>query len=101
MVHCFPSNGRMHYGTGSSWLRHNPKGESWSVADIKGMLERGEPFWAPAFEVACARNDIDHRLTKPKHPWTTDVMDKLFLGEPCYFSSAQGRPRGQVQGVRM
>jgi hypothetical protein len=27
------------------------KGESWSVADIKDMLERGEPFWAPAFEV--------------------------------------------------
>jgi len=48
----------------------DPKGESWSVADIKGMLERGEPFWAPAFEVACARNGIDHRLTKPKHPWT-------------------------------
>src|SRR5215470_5519717 len=55
----------------------DPKGESWSVADIKGMLKRGEPVWAPAFEVACARNDIDHRLTKPKHPWTTDVMDKL------------------------
>jgi transposase-like protein len=36
----------------------DPKGESWSVADIKGMLERGEPFWAPAFEVACARNNI-------------------------------------------
>jgi hypothetical protein len=39
----------------------DPRGESWSVADIKGMLERGEPFWAPAFEVACARNNIDHR----------------------------------------
>ena len=24
----------------------DPKGESWSVADIKGMLERGKPFWA-------------------------------------------------------
>ena len=57
----------------------DPKGESWSVADIKGMLDRGEPFWAPAFEVACARNDIDHRLTKPKHPWTTDVIDKSFF----------------------
>ena len=39
----------------------DPKGESWSVADIKGMLERGEPFRAPAFELACARNNIDHR----------------------------------------
>ena len=65
----------------------DPKGESWSVADIKGMLDRGEPFWAPAFEVACARNDIDHRLTKPKHPWTTDVIDKSFFDEPAVFSS--------------
>ena len=64
----------------------DPKGESWSVADIKGMLDRGEPFWAPAFEVACARNDIDHRLTKPKHPWTTDVIDKSFFDEPAVFS---------------
>jgi hypothetical protein len=23
----------------------DPKGESWSVPDIKAMLERGEPFW--------------------------------------------------------
>src|SRR3977135_3082025 len=55
----------------------DPKGESWSVADIKGMLERGEPFWAPAFEVACARNDIDHRLTKPKHPWTNGQVERM------------------------
>lgn len=55
----------------------DPKGESWSVADIKGMLERGEPFWAPAFEVACACNDIDHRLTKPKHPWTNGQVERM------------------------
>ncbi len=41
------------------------------------MLERGEPFWAPAFEVACARNDIDHRLTKPKHPWTNGQVKRM------------------------
>ena len=34
------------------------------MADIKAMIERKEPFWAHAFDVACARNDIDHRLTK-------------------------------------
>jgi hypothetical protein len=28
----------------------------------------GEPVSAHAFEFACAQNDIDHRLTKPKHP---------------------------------
>jgi transposase InsO family protein len=55
----------------------DPKGESWSVADIKGMLERGEPFRAPAFDVVCARNDIDHRLTKPRHPWTNGQVERM------------------------
>jgi transposase InsO family protein len=55
----------------------DPKGRSWSVADIKGMLERGEPFRAPAFEVACARNNIDHRLTKPRHPWTNGQVERM------------------------
>jgi hypothetical protein len=27
MVHCFPGNGRMRYGTGSSRLRHNDRGD--------------------------------------------------------------------------
>ncbi len=27
---------------------------------------RDEPFWAPAFEVACTRNNIDHRLGKSR-----------------------------------
>ena len=44
---------------------------------------------------------IRHVYIKPSSPQLTDVMDKLFLREPCYFSSAQGRPRGQEQGVRM
>ncbi len=52
----------------------DPGGESWSVTEIKDMIERKQPFWAHAFEVACARNDIDHRLTKPKHPWTNAVL---------------------------
>ena len=26
--------------------------------------------WAHAIEYACARQAIDHWLTKPKHPWT-------------------------------
>ena len=41
------------------------------------MLARGEPFWPPAFDVACARNDIDHRLTKPKHPWTNGQVERM------------------------
>jgi hypothetical protein len=30
-----------------------------------------------AFELACARNDIDHRLTKPKHPWTNGQVERM------------------------
>ena len=53
----------------------------------QGALIAGEPVWAHAFEYACAQNDIDHRLTKPKHPWTTDVIDKCFLAGSELFSS--------------
>ena len=55
----------------------DPNGASWNVAEIKAMIERKEPFWAHAFEVACARNDIDHRLTKPKHPWTNGQVERM------------------------
>jgi transposase InsO family protein len=55
----------------------DPKGESRSVADIKGMLECGEPFRVPAFDVACARNNIDHRLTKPRYPWTNGQVERM------------------------
>jgi hypothetical protein len=27
--------------------------------------------------VACARNDIDHRLTKPKHRWTNGRVERM------------------------
>ncbi len=30
-----------------------------------------------AFEYACAKNDIDHRLTKPKHPWTNGQVERM------------------------
>lgn len=26
---------------------------------------------------ACARYDIDHRLTKPKHPWTNGQVERM------------------------
>jgi transposase-like protein len=55
----------------------DPSGGSWTVADINAMIERKEPFWAHAFDVACARNDIDHRLTKPKHPWTNGQVERM------------------------
>ncbi len=52
-------------------------GDSWTAADIKEKIERKELFWAHAFVVACARNDIEHRLTKPKHPWTNGQVERM------------------------
>lgn len=53
----------------------DPSGESWNVAEIKEMIARKQPSCAHAFEMACARNDIDHRLTKPRHPWTNGQVE--------------------------
>jgi transposase InsO family protein len=55
----------------------DPAGESWTVPDIKQMIESKQPFRAHAFDVACARNDIDHRLTKPRHPWTNGQVERM------------------------
>ena len=65
----------------------DPAGETWSPAEIKEMIARRQLFHAHAFEYACALNDVDHRLTKPKHPWTTDVIDKCFLAGSALFCS--------------
>lgn len=40
-----------------------------AVPLIKEAMANGERIWAHAFEYACARNNIDHRTTKPRHPW--------------------------------
>jgi transposase InsO family protein len=46
---------------------------------------RGHPF-----DRACRSHGIEHRLTKPNHPWTTDVIDKSFL-RPSEVSSCGAR----------
>jgi transposase InsO family protein len=48
-----------------------------AVPDIKLAIANGERFWAHSFELACAQNDIDHRLTKPKHPWTNGQVERM------------------------
>jgi transposase InsO family protein len=45
--------------------------------DIRLALDRGETVWAHAFEYACAQNRIDHRLTKPRHPWTNGQVERM------------------------
>jgi transposase InsO family protein len=44
---------------------------------IKEAIARGELFRAHAFELACAQNDVDHRLTKPRHPWTNGQVERM------------------------
>ena len=44
---------------------------------IREAIDRGEVFRAHSFELACAQNHIDHRLTKPRHPWTNGQVERM------------------------
>lgn len=48
-----------------------------AVKLIKEAMANGERFRAPAFEYACAKNGIDHRTTKPRHPWTNGQVERM------------------------
>lgn len=48
-----------------------------AVPVIREAMANGERFRAHAFEYACARNDIDHRTTKPRHPWTNGQVERM------------------------
>src|SRR5919199_922672 len=54
-----------------------PGNTSSATPDIKATIEAGEIFLAHAFEYACAQNDIEHRLTKPRHPWTNGQVERM------------------------
>ena len=54
-----------------------PGNKASAESDIKLAMQRSERFRAHAFELACAQNDIDHRLTKPKHPWTNGQVERM------------------------
>jgi transposase InsO family protein len=44
---------------------------------IKEAIANGERFWAHAFEYTCATNDIEHRTTKAKRPWTNGQVERM------------------------
>jgi transposase InsO family protein len=54
-----------------------PAGNAWTPAEIKAMRAEGALFRCHAFEAACADLDIDHRLTKPRHPWTNGQVERM------------------------
>jgi transposase InsO family protein len=55
----------------------DPTGDSWTSADIKARRAEGVLFRCHAFAAACADLDIDHRLTKPMHPWTNGQVERM------------------------
>jgi transposase InsO family protein len=48
-----------------------------AAAEIRAAIANGERFPAHAFELACANAGIDHRLTKPNHPWTNGQVERM------------------------
>ncbi|MGI4809707.1 MAG: IS481 family transposase [Janthinobacterium lividum] len=48
-----------------------------AVPEIRQAMADGEIFRAHSFELACAENDIEHRTTKPKHPWTNGQVERM------------------------
>ena len=55
----------------------NPRNPGSAVPEIRRAIQQGELFRAHAFEYACATLDIDHRLTKPAHPWTNGQVERM------------------------
>jgi transposase InsO family protein len=45
--------------------------------DIKAMRAQNVPFRCHAFEAACADLEIEHRLIKPRHPWTNGQVERM------------------------
>ena len=68
-IHTVPTDNGVHFTT--------PGNRCSAVAEIKLALQQRELFRAHAFEFACAKADIDHRLTKPKHPWTNGQVERM------------------------
>jgi len=48
-----------------------------AVLLIVEALAKGELVWAHAFEFDCAKLGIEHRLTKPRHPWTNGQVERM------------------------
>ena len=60
-------------------------------ADLPGNLTGPTARWrGHPLDRVCWSHGIEHRLTKPNHPWTTDEVEQPFLRGSCYFSAAHG-----------
>ena len=55
----------------------DPNGDGWKPEGIKAMRAEKVPFRCHAFEGACVDLDIEHRLTKSRHPWTNGRVERM------------------------
>jgi transposase InsO family protein len=55
----------------------DPKRNGLRAAELVAAIDAGEFFRAHSFELACAQNGVDHRLTKPCHPWTNGQVERM------------------------
>jgi len=54
----------------------DPEGDGWTAAELERLLAEKARFRRHSFALACAQNDIDHRLNKPHHPWTNGQVER-------------------------
>ena len=54
-----------------------PSGTAWTPTEIKAMRAEKVLFRCHSFEAACADLDVEHRLTKPRHPWTNGQVERM------------------------
>src|ERR687889_2105280 len=55
----------------------DPSGDGWTPEDIEAMRAEEAPFRCHAFEAACADLEVEHRLPKPRHPWTNGQVERM------------------------
>jgi hypothetical protein len=55
----------------------DPNGNSWTAVEVRKLIAEKAPFRCHGFILACARNDIDHRMTKPNHRWTNGQDERM------------------------
>jgi transposase len=68
-IHTVLADNCMHFTT--------PGNVASAASLIKEGIELVEPLWGPAYEIACARLDTDHRLTKPRLQRTNSQVERM------------------------
>ncbi|MBB5696074.1 hypothetical protein FHS87_004142 [Roseomonas pecuniae] len=62
-----------------------------AFADMPKYRDGSTARWmGHIFDRVCHENDIEHRLIKPYHPWTTDEIEQPFLGSDAMFLQVTG-----------